>query len=186
MTAGIVLVALVLVVLVAAYNLLVRTRIRVRQAWAQVAVQLQRRHDLIPNLVAVVRGYAGHERAVFEEVTARRAEALAAHAPDRPAAEDALSAALGRLLVLAEGYPQLQADGTFQQLQAQLRETEDRISFARDFANSRVATYRKRTQTFPLNLVAGLFRFGPEELFALDDSRAAAAPEVDLPPAPRQ
>ncbi len=159
---------------------MVRAKVRVRQAWAQVAVQLQRRHDLIPQLVAVVRGYMGHEQQLLAEVTKLRTAALQAPASERAEAEEAFGAALARLIILAEDYPVLRADKSFQRLHEQLAETEDRISFARAFANSRVAAYRQLTTTFPTNLLAGLFRFSREEMFALDDARASAAPEIDL------
>ncbi len=172
---------LLLVGVVLVYNRLVRAKVRVRQAWAQVAVQLQRRHDLVPNLVASVRGYAGHERDILDEVTRLRAEALSESDPaQRPGAESAFGQALGRLLVLTENYPQLQADENFRHLQEQLRDTEDRLAFARGFANDRVASYRKLTGQFPTNLLASVFGFHHEEMFALDDPLAAAVPGVDL------
>ncbi len=174
-------VAIVLALVMMAYNQMVRAKVRVRQAWAQVAVQLQRRHDLVPNLVATVKGYAGHEREILDEVTRLRGEALSQTDPaKRPGAEDAFGDALGRLLMLTENYPDLRADEGFRQLQDDLRDTEDRIQFARGFANDRVANYRKLTQTFPTSLLANLFGFGPEEMFALDDPRAAAVPGIEF------
>lgn len=172
--------SLLFLAVVLLYNRLVRAKIRVRQAWAQVAVQLQRRHDLIPNLVDAVKAYASHEREVFEAVTSARATALQAPAAERATAEDGFEQALGRLLMLSEQYPDLKADASFQALTTQLRETEDRIAFARDFANDRVARYRELTTTFPGSLVAGAFRFPREEMFALDDPRAAAAPDTKI------
>ncbi len=178
-------VALAVIVLVAVvwgYNRLVRAKVRVRQGWAQVAVQLQRRHDLVPRLVEVVRGYAAHEAGVLDEVVARRTAALSEHDPARrPAAEEAFGQSLQRLLVLTESYPNLRADERFAHLSDELRDTEDRLAFARDFASHRVATYRGLTQTFPGNLLAAAFGFPREELFALDDPRAAAVPGIDLP-----
>lgn len=163
------------------YNTLIRAKIQVRQSWAQVAAQLQRRYDLIPNLVATVQGYAAHERDVLEQVTTARATALAQTDPGlRPAAEDLLTDAIGRLLAIAENYPQLQADGRFQHFQRELQDTEDRIAFARDFANSRVANYRKLTDSFPSNLIARFFDFPREEMFALDDARAAIVPTISF------
>jgi len=170
----------VLIAAVIMYNRLIRAKVRVRQAWAHVAVQLQRRHDLIPNLVGAVQGYAAHERQVLDDVTRTRATALQASSAERADAEDAFEASLGRLLLLAENYPDLKADANFRALQQQLTETDDRIAFARDFASSRVAHYRKLTTTWPGNLLAGLFRFPREEMFALDDPRAAAAPDTKI------
>lgn len=163
------------------YNGLIRAKVKVRQAWAQVDAQLQRRHDLIPNLVATVQAYAGHERAVLDEVVRLRGTALAQHDPlDRAVAEDALGGALGRLLLVSEGYPDLRADERFAHLATELRGTEDRIAFARGFANDRVARYRKRTDTFPGLLIANAFRFPREQLFALEHERARRVPNVDL------
>ncbi|MEX0952206.1 MAG: LemA family protein [Nitriliruptoraceae bacterium] len=171
----------VLVVVAWAYNRLIRAKVRVRQGWAQVAVQLQRRHDLVPRLVEVVRGYAAHEAGVLDDVVARRTAALSEHdASRRPAAEEAFGDALRRLIVITESYPDLRADERFAHLSDELRDTEDRLAFARDFASHRVATYRKLTETFPGNLLARAFGFPREQLFALDDPRAAAVPGIDL------
>ncbi|MFP4149298.1 MAG: LemA family protein [Nitriliruptoraceae bacterium] len=170
--------ALVVVVL---YNRLVRAKVKVRQAWAQVAVQQQRRHDLIPNVVAAARGSAAHERGLLDAVTAARTRALAATSHlDQDAAEQELTALLGQLLVLTEAQPDLQADGSFRQLQEELRDTEDRLAFARGFANDRVARYRTLTDTFPSSILAGLFRFPREEMFARASERVALAPDVQL------
>ncbi|TVR26093.1 MAG: LemA family protein [Nitriliruptor sp.] len=174
------LVALLLAV-VLLYNRLVRAKVRVRQAWAQVAVQLQRRHDLVPALVEVVRGHLQHERALLAQVTETRARALAAGEPlERERQESALTEVLGRLLVLSEQQPTLKSDAGFQQLQRELAETEDRLTFARGFANDRVARYRTLTDTFPGLLLARPFGFPREELFARESERAAQAPDVHL------
>jgi LemA protein len=179
------LVALVLVVLTAVvallYNRLVRARARVDEAWANVATQLQRRHDLVPELVTTVQAYAAHERDTLEAVTDARARALAAGAPDEhAAAEDALGDALGRLLALGEAYPDLRADARFAQLQRQLAETEARIAFARGFANDRVRRYHELTGTVPTSLVARAFRFGPARSFVVEDAAARTTPPVEL------
>lgn len=166
---------------VAGYNRLVRSRVRIDEAWAQIDTQLQRRHDLIPNLVATVQGYAGHERAVLDEVVRARSQALSIGDPvAREGAEDVLGAALGRLLIVAESYPQLRADERFSHLASELRGTEDRIAFARGFANDRVARYRELIDTLPGKLIAGPMGFPREQLFALEHERARAAPIVDL------
>lgn len=173
--------ALLFVGVVLLYNRLVRARVRVRQAWAQVETQLQRRHDLIPNLVATVRGYATHEREVLDAVVSARTRALAiADPPTRQGAEDELGAAIAELLAVAEGYPELQADGNFRALQHELRDTEDRIAFARGFANDRVARYRGLTDTLPGKLLAGPLRLPRERLFALEHERARSRPDVRL------
>ncbi len=174
-------VGLLLVGLIALYNRLIRAKVKVRQAWAQVDAQLQRRHDLIPNLVATVQGYAGHERTVLDEVVQARSQALSIGDPiAREGAENALGAALGRLLMVAESYPELRADARFAHLATELRGTEDRIAFARGFANDRVARYRELIDTLPGKLIAGPFGFPREHLFALEHERARAAPIVDL------
>lgn len=163
------------------YNRLVRARVRVRQAWAQVDAQLQRRHDLVPALVATVQGYATHERAVFDEVAAARSAALATGDPvAREGAEDAFGAAVARLLALSEAYPELKADTNFRALSEELSDTEDRIAFARGFANDRVARYRELTDTVPGRFVAGPLRFPREQMFALAHERARQRPDVSL------
>src|SRR6187551_3597167 len=135
-------VVLLVVVLVLFYNRLVRLRNRVENAWAQVDVQLRRRYDLIPNLVETVKGYASHERATFEEVTNARTRAQqAGSVPEQAAAENVLTAAIGRLFAVAEAYPELRASENFQQLQAQLADTEDKIRVARQVYNDTVLTY---------------------------------------------
>ncbi|TVR32277.1 MAG: LemA family protein [Nitriliruptor sp.] len=175
---GVVLLLLAAIVL---YNRLVRAKVKVRQAWAQVDAQLQRRHDLVPNLVATVGAYAAHERDVFERVTRTRSAALAVTDPvARQAAEDRFGAALGGLLALSERYPDLKADGNFRHLQAELSATEDRLAFARDFATDRVARYRKLTDTVPGLLIARPFGFPREAMFATDDERARHSSDVRL------
>ena len=163
------------------YNRLIRAKVRVRQAWAQVDTQLQRRHDLIPNLVATVRGYAAHEDEVFDAVTAARVDALSIQEPfARAEAEDRVGAAVGRLLAVSENHPQLRADENFRALQSELVATEDRISFARGFANDRVARYRELTDTLPGKLIATPFGLPREQLFSLEHERVRRRPDVDL------
>jgi LemA protein len=175
------LVVVVLVLAVVLYNRLVRARVRVDEAWAQVETDLQRRHDLIPNLVATVRGYAGHERTALEAVTEARSRALTRRDPAaREAAEDELGAAVGRLLALSETYPDLRADAGFRDLAAELADTETRLAFARDFANHRVATYHQRIETFPGVLVAKAFRFEHRRLFAVDSDAARRVPDARI------
>jgi LemA protein len=166
---AIILVAIVLLLLllvVAMYNRLVRLRNRSENTWAQVDVQLRRRYDLIPNLVEAVKGYAGHERETFEEVTKARAAAQKAEGVEQQAqAENMLTAALGRLFAVAEAYPQLRATENFQQLQAQLAEVEQNIVVARQVYNDTVLTYDNALETVPTNIVAGLFNFSPRAYF---------------------
>jgi LemA protein len=171
------LLALVVVLL---YNRLVRLRNRTENTWAQVDVQLQRRHDLIPNLIEAVKGYASHERATFEEVTEARASAQRATTVEQHAeAENMLTAALGRLFAVAEAYPQLRATENFQQLQAELDETEDKIAVARQIYNDAVLTYDTARETIPTSIVASVLAFGPRRYFEIEE-RSRAAPQVDF------
>jgi LemA protein len=180
----IILLAVVLVVvllLVALYNRLVRLRNRARNAWAQIDVQLERRRDLIPNLVEAVRGYAAHERETFENVTRARAAAQQAKGPDAQGrAEGLLSQALGRLFAVAEAYPELQADENFRQLQAELAETENRIAVSRQIYNDTVLTYNNAIQTVPGTFVAGPFGFAEREYFEMQEEAEREAPRVDF------
>src|ERR671934_456145 len=162
----IVLVVLLLLVVVGMYNKLVRLRNRSENAWAQVDVQLRKRYDLIPNLVETVKGYAAHERGTFEEVTAARTAAQQAQGvAEQAQAENVLTAALGRLFAVAEAYPQLRATENFQQLQAQLAETEQKIAVSRQVYNDTVLTYDNALETVPTSIVAGLFSFQPRVYF---------------------
>jgi LemA protein len=159
-------VVILLLVVVAMYNRLVRLRNRAENAWAQVDVQLRRRYDLIPNLVEAVKGYAAHERETFEAVTNARAAAQQAQGVAQQAqAENVLTAALGRLLAVAEAYPQLRATENFQQLQAQLAEVEQNIAVARQVYNDTVLTYDNALETVPTNVVAGIFNFRERAYF---------------------
>jgi LemA protein len=173
-----VVVALLLVVL---YNRLVRLRNRVDNAWAQVEVQLKRRWDLIPNLVETVKGYAAHERETFEAVTNARAAAQKAQGPAEAAqAEGILSQALGRLFAVAEAYPELRATENFQELQAQLSDTENRVAVSRQVYNDTVLTYHNAIQTFPGAVLAGPFGFTPREFFEVEVEAQREAPVVDF------
>jgi LemA protein len=173
-----VLVLLAIVALFAAvggYNRLVRLRAQVQASWAQVDVQLKRRHSLIPNLVETVKGYAGHERATLEAVTSARAVAAGAQGgtSERVAAEGALTQALGRLFAVAEAYPQLRASENFAELQRELAGTEDKIAYARQFYNTAVQSLNTAVQTLPSNIIAGLGGFRVEPYFeAAGDERA--------------
>jgi LemA protein len=152
------------------YNLLVLSRNRTREAWSGVEVQLKRRSSLIPNLVETVRGYATHEHAVFSEVAqARGALAGAAGPAAVSAADQGLTAALGRLMAVAENYPQLQAAGNFTQLQEELSDTEEKVAYARQFYNRNALDYNTRIQTFPGNQFARWFGFEPMDFYRADE-----------------
>ena len=175
---GVVCVLLVAVIIwvVAAYNRLVRLRNQADASWAQIDVQLKRRYDLIPNLVETVKGYAGHERGTLEAVVVARGNAMnlaqGAGPAARGQAEGALTQALGRLLAVAEAYPDLKANQNFASLQIELANTEDKIAYARQFFTSAVQSYNNAVQTLPTNLIAGLTGFRSREFFqALGDER---------------
>ncbi len=176
--AALVVIALAVVLL---YNRLVRLRNRAENAWSQVDVQLRRRYDLIPNLVETVKGYASHERATFEEVTHARTAAQEARTVEQQAeAENMLTAALGRLFAVAEAYPELRATENFQQLQAQLEETESKIAVSRQVYNDTVLTYDTAIESVPTNMVAQLFGFRPRQYFELEQPAAREAPRVSF------
>jgi LemA protein len=162
------------------YNRTVSRRNAVDNSWAQIETALQRRHDLIPNLVEAVKGYAKHEQSTFEEVTKARSGAVSAKAPGSQAvAEDMLTAAIGKLIVVAEQYPQLRATENFQQLQQQLSETEDQIAITRRVYNDTVQTYNTGIQQFPASIVANQFHFEPRQFFDAP-KEAEATPEVSF------
>ncbi|HXF71311.1 MAG TPA: LemA family protein, partial [Actinomycetota bacterium] len=171
---------------IVSYNRFVSQRQLIRDAWANIDTELRRRYDLIPNLVETVRGYAAHEREVFEQVTRARAAATAATGSpaEQAAAEGPLVAALRQLFAVAENYPQLRANENFLQLQAELANTEDRLQTARRFYNANVRDYNRRVQSFPSNLVAGAFGFREEEFFEIEEAiREAGPPRVSFAPA---
>src|SRR5437899_9547328 len=152
------------------YNRLIRTRVRTQNAWSQIDVQLRRRYDLIPNLVEAVKGYAAHEREVFEEVTRARAQAEAASGvKDQAQAENQLTAGIRRLIAVAENYPQLKANQNFLALQEELTGTESKIAFARQFYNDQVQSLNTLIQSFPSRFVASLGRFQPREFFDIEE-----------------
>jgi len=179
-----ILVALAVVVAlwaVGIYNGLISLRNQVKNAWAQIDVQLKRRHDLIPNLVETVKGYAGHERETLESVISARARAVAATGvKDQAQAEQGLSGALGRLMLVVEQYPDLKANQNFLSLQEELTSTENRIGFARQHYNDSVMTFNTRIQKFPDNIIAGSFAFTAESFFELQDEAAREAPKVSF------
>ncbi len=163
----IILVALVLYAIFA-YNRLITLRNRLKNAWAQIDVQLKRRYDLIPNLVETVKGYAKHERSVFEAVTEARSKAIGAGSvKDQGQAENQLTGALKSLFAVAENYPELKANQNFLMLQEELAGTEGKIAYARQFYNDNVMQYNILREKFPTNIIAGIFSFGPEEMFEI-------------------
>ena len=184
MTAGLLILIAIIVVLgiwfVAVYNGLVRMRNQVDNAWSQIDVQLKRRHDLIPNLVEVVKDYMSYEKEVLENVTKARAAAAGATTVAQSAqTEGVLTAALGRLFAVMENYPQLKANQNVGQLQEELASTENKIAFARQFYNDSVMTYNNRLQVIPNNVVAGVCSFPPKDLFTAPEAEKEV-PKADL------
>ncbi|MFI6325424.1 LemA family protein [Nonomuraea sp. NPDC050556] len=167
----IVLIALLVGVMVKVYNGLVTKRNAVDNAWAQIDVQLKRRHDLIPNLVETVKGYAAHERQTLEAVLQARAGAMQVAGPgERARAESVLSSAIGGLFAVAEAYPQLQANQNFAALQEELSTSENRIAYSRQYYNDAVLTYNNAIHTIPANMVAGVTGFHEREYFQVADA----------------
>ena len=166
---------------VAAYNGLIALKNRVVNAWKQIDVQLKRRHDLIPNLVNTVKGYMNFERSTLEAVISARNKAVSASGVAETAkAEGELSQALGRLFALTENYPELKSSQNVLQLQEELTSTENKIGFARQLYNDEATLYNTKQSQFPTNLVAGLAKASPAELWEIEDAAERAVPKVDL------
>lgn len=174
-------VAVIVVWFIAMYNSLVRKKNRGKEAWSDIDVQLKRRYDLIPNLLATVKGYAAHERELFEKVTQARARAMGAKGVGEKAqAENALSATLKTLFAVAEAYPDLKASVNFLELQRELRDTEDKIQAARRFYNGNVRDLAIKIESFPSNIVAKIFNFKKMELFEIEEAAARSVPKVEF------
>jgi LemA protein len=167
---------------IATFNGLVTRRNRVKNAWAQIDVQLKRRHDLIPNLVNAVKGYLQHEREVLERVTSARQQAISAGGDvvGRAAAENMLTQAMRSLFAVVENYPELKSSHNMLALQEELSSTENKVAFARQFYNDSVMEYSTACESFPGNFFAHSFGFAPEALFTLDDAAQRAVPQVQF------
>jgi LemA protein len=177
MTLAIWIILAIVVILVLLFNGLVRSKVRVDEAWSDISVQLKRRYDLIPNLVETVKGYAAHESGVFEKVTAARTAAMGAGSlDDKLQKENALSGTLKSLFAVAEAYPDLKANTNFLQLQSDLTDTEDKIQAARRFYNGTVRDYNTKIQVFPTNIFASMFGFTKREFFGIDENGPEAQP----------
>jgi LemA protein len=175
-----VLVLLLIFFLIGGYNALVGLRNRVTDQWAQIDVQLKRRSDLIPNLVETVKGYAKHEKSTLDAVISARTKFQEAKTPEAEmAASGDLTRALGRLMAVAEAYPDLKANQNFLQLQNTLNDIEEKIAYARQFYNDSVLTYKNKLEMFPSNIIAGMFRFEPKPFFEADE-KAKEAPKVSF------
>ena len=165
------LVLIVLIYILALYNGLVTLRVRIKEAWSGIEVQLKRRSSLIPNLIETVKGYAKHEKSVFENVTKARSAMLSAKSPRQAAAaENMLAGALKTLFAVAEAYPDLKASDNFKELQEELSDTETKIAASRQFYNSNVMEYNTKIQVFPSMLIARVFNFQKEDFFETDEA----------------
>ncbi len=176
-----VIVAVIILWIIFTYNGLITFRNRTKEAWADIDVQLKRRYDLIPNLVETVKGYATHERELFEKVTEARSRAMGAGGlKEKAAAEDALSNTLKSLFAVAENYPQLRASENFQKLQDELTDTEDKIQAARRFYNGNVRDLNIKIESFPANIIASMFGFKKMEFFELAEAAAREPVKVQF------
>jgi len=177
-----ILIGLIIVVIlwaVGVFNSLIRLKNRTDEAWSDIDVQLKRRHDLIPNLVETVKGYASHERQAFENVTNARAKAISAQGiAEKAKAENALSNTLKTLFAVAEAYPDLKASTNFLELQKELSDTENKIQASRRFYNGNVRDFNIRIESFPSRIVAGMLKFGKREFFEIGEPTEREAPEV--------
>lgn len=175
-------VAFIVLALVAIYNGLIKSKIRVDEAWSDITVQLKRRIDLIPNLVETVKGYASHEKTVFEEVTKARTAMMSASSPKENAkADNMMESALKSIFAVAEAYPDLKANTNFQDLQAELVDTEDKIQASRRFFNASVRDFNTKLQVFPTVIIGRMLGFTRREFFELEESEQAVAEEpVDV------
>lgn len=167
--------ALVVVGVIGIYNGLITLKNRVDEAWSDIDVQLKRRHDLIPNLVSTVKGYATHEKELFEKVTEARTAAMGAGTPaEKEKAENMLSGTLKSLFAVSENYPDLKANQNFMELQRELTDTEDKIQASRRFYNGNVRDFNTKIETFPSNIIAGMLNFAKREFFAADETEREA------------
>ncbi len=167
--------------IILSYNRLIMLRNRVKEAWADIDVQLKRRHDLIPNLVETVKGYASHEREIFEKVTEARARAMGATTiKEKDETENVLSGALKTLFAVSENYPDLKASQNFLELQRELTDTEDKIQAARRFYNGNVRDFNTRIESFPPNIIASIFGFKQAEFFGVEETAEREPPKVNF------
>ena len=174
-------VVIIIVTIIGMYNGLVQSRIKVDNAWSQIDVQLQRRFDLIPNFVETVKGYMSHEKETFEKIVALRTSwANAESVSDKAKLDGELSTTLKSIMAVSESYPELKANQNFSELSEELRNTENKISFARQFYNDSVTMYNTKLQVFPSNIIAGMFNFTPRDLFKAESDEARKNVKVDF------
>ena len=169
------------VVIIALYNGLVQAKLRVDNAWSQIDVQLQRRFDLIPNFVETVKGYMTHEKETFEKITELRSSwSDSASVAEKANLDNQLSTTLKSIMAISENYPELKANQNFSELSEELRNTENKISFSRQFYNDTVTSYNTKLEVFPSNLIANMFNFKPRKLFQTESSEARKNVKVDF------
>lgn len=181
MVIALIVVVVILIVVIGMYNGLVQSRNKVKNAWSQIDVQLQRRFDLIPNLVEAVKGYMTHEQETLTKVTELRTSwANASTVGEKADLDNQLSGALKTIMAVSENYPDLKANQNFSELQEELRSTENKISYARQFYNDSVTMYNTKLEVVPTNIIASMFNFKPEELFKTDSEEARKNVKVDF------
>ena len=181
MLIALIIIVILVVVVIALYNSLVVARQKVRNAWSQIDVQLQRRFDLIPNLVESVKGYMTHEKGVLSQVTELRTSwSNAQSVGEKAKLDNELSSTLKTIMALSENYPDLKASQNFSELQEELRATENKISFSRQFYNDSVTMYNTKLEVIPTNIIASIFHFKPEELFKTESEEARENVKVDF------
>ena len=174
-------IVILVIAIISMYNGLVSSRIKVDNAWSQIDVQLQRRFDLIPNFVETVKGYAAHESETFEKIAQLRTSwANAGTVAEKANLDNQLSGALKTIMAVSENYPELKANQNFSELSEELRNTENKISFSRQFYNDTVTMYNEKLQIFPSNIIANMFNFKPRELFKTDNDEARKNVKVDF------
>ena len=174
-------VVIIVIAVIAMYNGLVQARIKVDNAWSQIDVQLQRRFDLIPNFVETVKGYMNHESATFEKIAELRTSwANTDSVAEKASLDNQLSSALKTIMAVSEGYPELKANQNFSELSEELRNTENKISFSRQFYNDTVTMYNTKLEIFPSNIIAGMFNFKARDLFEAESEEARKNVKVDF------
>ncbi|MGYP000062557061 len=174
-------IVIIVIAIIAMYNGLVSAKVKVDNAWSQIDVQLQRRFDLIPNFVETVKGYTAHESETLEKVTQLRTSwANAGTVAEKAELDNQLSGALKTIMAVSENYPDLKANQNFSELSEELRNTENKISFSRQFYNDSVTMYNQKLQLFPSNIIAGMFNFTPRELFTAESDEARKNVKVDF------
>lgn len=177
----VVIIALLIIFVISIYNGLVKARLKVKNAWGQIDVQLQRRFDLIPNLLECVKGYMEHEKNILTKVTELRSSWVnASSVAEKAEIDNQLSGTLKTIMAVSENYPDLKANENFSELQEELRATENKISFSRQFYNDSVTIYNTKLEVFPSNIIASMFKFKPETLFEVDNPEAKKNVKIDF------